>query len=221
VVDRASPGIAVLAANPVACPYLGLADDARTRFVFATTAHRCRSGSRPERIEITHQESFCLGAGFSACSRFAVSSAAAARRTTIRGSDEAFIAHVNPQIRWRIGRGGRRTLAGGAVVTILGALVLLIVASGLFGQGGVLSGVSGSSPARASVIRPTSTASRSASSPSTIIPSLPTTHIVTRGETLSSIARSYGVAVTAIEKANGIKDPNLIRVGQHLIIPAS
>ena len=47
----------------------------------------------------------------------------------------------------------------------------------------------------------------------------PLVHVVTRGETLTGIAAQYGVTVAAIRKANGIKDPNLIHVGDHLVIP--
>jgi LysM repeat protein len=49
---------------------------------------------------------------------------------------------------------------------------------------------------------------------------LPTTHVVLRGETLTSIARQYGVTLAALVKANGIKNPSLILVRQRLIIPA-
>jgi uncharacterized membrane protein/LysM repeat protein len=45
------------------------------------------------------------------------------------------------------------------------------------------------------------------------------THVVQPGETLSSIARQYGVTYQAILEANGLEDPNLITVGQELIIP--
>ncbi|HEY63168.1 MAG TPA: LysM peptidoglycan-binding domain-containing protein [Caldilineae bacterium] len=44
-------------------------------------------------------------------------------------------------------------------------------------------------------------------------------HIVQRGETLQSIALRYGVTVNEIIAANGIINPNLIYVGQKLIIP--
>lgn len=44
-------------------------------------------------------------------------------------------------------------------------------------------------------------------------------HTVARGETLTAIARRYGVTVAAIASANGIKDPNRIAAGQQLTIP--
>lgn len=46
-----------------------------------------------------------------------------------------------------------------------------------------------------------------------------TTHVVRPGETLYSIARLYGVSVSAIAQANGIVNPNMIYVGQVLYIP--
>ena len=44
-------------------------------------------------------------------------------------------------------------------------------------------------------------------------------HVVLPGETLSSIARQYGVTYRAILEANGMTDPSLLKVGQELIIP--
>ena len=44
-------------------------------------------------------------------------------------------------------------------------------------------------------------------------------HIVRRGETLANIAWRYGVSVNALIRLNGIRNPNLIYVGQRLRIP--
>jgi len=44
-------------------------------------------------------------------------------------------------------------------------------------------------------------------------------HTVQRGETLASIATQYGVTVNEISAANSISNPNLISVGQELVIP--
>jgi len=44
-------------------------------------------------------------------------------------------------------------------------------------------------------------------------------YIVQTGDTLFKIARKFGVTVEAIVAANNIKDPNVISVGQRLIIP--
>ncbi len=45
------------------------------------------------------------------------------------------------------------------------------------------------------------------------------THRVHRGETLSTIARKYGVSVRALQRANGLRSANHIRVGQRLKVP--
>jgi|GEM_PF-367852 len=50
-------------------------------------------------------------------------------------------------------------------------------------------------------------------------PCQPTVHIVQRGETLAAIAWRYGVTVSAIVAANGLRNQNLIYVGQKLVIP--
>lgn len=44
-------------------------------------------------------------------------------------------------------------------------------------------------------------------------------HQVQPGETLSEIARAYGVSAQVIIRANNISDPNTLRVGQTLFIP--
>lgn len=45
------------------------------------------------------------------------------------------------------------------------------------------------------------------------------THKVQLGETLAYIAQEYGVTVDAIVELNNLSDPNVIEVGQELLIP--
>lgn len=45
------------------------------------------------------------------------------------------------------------------------------------------------------------------------------TYTVRSGDTLSAIAKSFNTTVWAISEANGIRNPNVIRVGQVLTIP--
>ena len=44
-------------------------------------------------------------------------------------------------------------------------------------------------------------------------------HVVRSGETLSAIAKAYGVTPTAIIKSNNLKNPNRLIVGQKLFVP--
>jgi murein DD-endopeptidase MepM/ murein hydrolase activator NlpD len=48
----------------------------------------------------------------------------------------------------------------------------------------------------------------------------PGSYEVRKGDTLSRVAKLTGVAVDAIVKANGIRDPNLVQAGRVLTIPA-
>jgi LysM repeat protein len=58
--------------------------------------------------------------------------------------------------------------------------------------------------------------------PSPAISPTPSTHVVEQGETLSEIARTYGITVDAIVQANNLGDADaIIREGQVLVIPAS
>ncbi len=47
------------------------------------------------------------------------------------------------------------------------------------------------------------------------------TYTVQKGDTLSAIARKFGVSVADLQKWNNIADPNLIKVGQVLIVSPS
>ena len=44
-------------------------------------------------------------------------------------------------------------------------------------------------------------------------------HVVQEGDTLSEIAKQYGVTVEAIQEVNAISDPKRLQIGQELIIP--
>jgi murein DD-endopeptidase MepM/ murein hydrolase activator NlpD len=48
----------------------------------------------------------------------------------------------------------------------------------------------------------------------------PQVYVVRRGETLFAIATRFGLTVTDLALANGIRDPNYIYIGQRLVIPA-
>jgi len=47
------------------------------------------------------------------------------------------------------------------------------------------------------------------------------THVVEAGETLTEIAARYGVPVAELQKANELADPDRLRVGQRLTVPAA
>lgn len=50
-------------------------------------------------------------------------------------------------------------------------------------------------------------------------PPAPVTYVVQAGDTLAAIAQQYDTSVAALQAANGIADPNNIRIGQVLVIP--
>jgi LysM repeat protein len=47
------------------------------------------------------------------------------------------------------------------------------------------------------------------------------THIVARGETLTSIAKMYKVTVDDLQKANNIEDGRKLQAGQTIVVPTS
>ena len=73
---------------------------------------------------------------------------------------------------------------------------------------------------------PTPGASPSASATSTPTPNATptptataTTYTIKRGDTLTDVANQFGVTVDAIQRANNIKDPTAIQVGDTITIP--
>jgi hypothetical protein len=69
VVTSGPPAVAPIPSSD-ACPYLGLADDPPTHFVFPVAGHRCYSGPKPLKIVLPHQESHCLTPDFRDCVLF-------------------------------------------------------------------------------------------------------------------------------------------------------
>jgi len=60
-------------------------------------------------------------------------------------------------------------------------------------------------------------------SPSELAPATvtPVVHVVQSGETLGAIAQRYSVSVEELMRANNLSDPNVLNVGQTLVIPGS
>lgn len=136
-------------------------------------------------------------------------------------------------------RRGRR-FPTGVPVMILAALALLVLSGFLFlmvlpraGPGGkspapaatttasTTSGVtaSGSSSSAASATTTAAATSAAPSSHSSSPPAATQTYRVKSGDTLSSIARRFRTAVSALQQLNGISDPRRLRVGQLIRIP--
>jgi LysM repeat protein len=126
----------------------------------------------------------------------------------------------------------RRFLIGVATIAIVAAagfvagLMLPVVLPG--------PGISTGSPSPSAAATPVPTAAGGPTTEPSIAPSAtpspqptpeptpaptPVIYVVKRGDLLSRIASTYGVTVAAIQEANSIENPNLIRVGQKLIIP--
>ena len=44
-------------------------------------------------------------------------------------------------------------------------------------------------------------------------------HIVQQGETLSDIAQAYGTTIKKLIQINTLKNPNILKLGQEIVIP--
>ena len=58
-----------------------------------------------------------------------------------------------------------------------------------------------------------------ADTPTPTVSPTPIVHVVQKGDTLQAIAFDYGVSVDALQRANGVENPQFLQVGQHLVIP--
>ena len=151
-----------------------------------------------------------------------------------------------PEPVWR-GMAGRARRAGpgrfvalGAAATMMGAgaIAAIAAANGGLDLGDGLAATSPSeqatpsaSPSPRATPRPTPSPT-AAPTPTplpveTPLPATPAptpvpvarTHVVQQGDTLGSIATQFGTTPEAIQAANGISNPNVITIGQVLVIP--
>jgi LysM repeat protein len=121
----------------------------------------------------------------------------------------------------------QRELPGWARALIVVALALAILAAGGFGLYTLLNpkpkpqtATPTTIPTRTPTATPTSTPTQTPTSTPTPTPVPPLVHQVQEGETLSVIAETYNLTVEAILALNPEVDPELIQVGQLLLIPA-
>jgi hypothetical protein len=125
----------------------------------------------------------------------------------------------------------RRGLATRLLILVGGVLVVLAIGAGIgFGVASLVPGLADASPPAVTLPPPTERPTappvptpRPSASPSPSAspePSpTPRVHTVKRNENLTQIAAKYGVTVAAVVEANGLKNANLIEVGQKLVIP--
>jgi hypothetical protein len=138
-----------------------------------------------------------------------------------------------PLLSNRQRRGIAAVLAGAALVA-----AALLVTPGIIGWLGQLGGGAGvgvgspspaaATPGSSAVATPGATATPAATPFPTVGPSAtpgptpaatPQIYVVVKGDRLGIIARRFGVSLAALEKANGLNDQSLIKIGQKLIIP--
>jgi LysM repeat protein len=126
--------------------------------------------------------------------------------------------------------GARQRLPGWARALIVVGLALLILSAGSFvfykllmtaepEESEVLTPTA--SPTRTPTASPTRTPTQTATPIPTPTPIPPLVHEVQEGETLIDIASSYAVTVEDLQNLNPNLDPNLLQVGQVILIPAA
>jgi LysM domain len=224
------------------CPYLGLADDPASHFAFPSSAQRCHAARASSHIEADKQARDCLTSNHLTCSRYhppalPVLHGLGPIVAAVAGSAPGHSARSRRSVRHVMTLALIACLAVAAGVTglMIGSRLAEGISAGHGGAGASPATVASAVPASATpfptpsptpIPTPTPTASptiapslRPSTSPTRTPAPTPVTHRVVTGETLSGIAAQYGVTLAALEKANGITNPGLIKVGQVLVIP--
>ena len=225
------------------CPYLALADDARTVADGFDPEHRCHALSPPAPLERSRQVQLCLTEAHARCERFGAARTAwlAASSGLPRVAPDVAFGRtrlvLEPEAAWRglasspASRINRPALLVAAVAL---AVIGLLVLGSLFGilKGGPAESASPTasptpSPS-ASLLASAPPASTSASAPASaplpsatpVVTPAPSqrTYVVQQGDTLNEIAQRFGTTAEAIKAANGLTS-DTINVGQVLIIP--
>lgn len=231
------------------CPLLGLIADGRTVVDGVDPGHRCHAEVPSLPLDRQQQARVCLTPGFERCERFLQHAARTGgirpRPTPFGDGLVSTRLLLTPEPAWRgIAGRTRRARTGRAMGLAAGALLLVAggvaVASTLSGAPEATGGAVGlptpsPRPTATPTPRPTPTPTVAATpvptaaptptppvTPAPTPPPTPTpvrTYVVQEGDTLSTIAAAFGTSVSAIQEANGISDPNLITIGQTLVIP--
>ena len=227
------------------CPFLALENDLRSAMAGYDPEHRCLAQGDPQPIDRATQRSRCLTDDHRSCEFFVRRSAelADARRTARPAPDARFISTrliLEPDDGWRpVGLTPRplrtrRLAMTGATVLVIGAAGAALSTRGF----GLMTSASIPTPLPSSAaagdpsiqaspsptVVPTPTTKPRVPSPTprpvTATPrSTPRVYVAQAGDSLSSIAARFGVTTQALMAANGLSNPNLINIGQVLVIP--
>ncbi len=124
-----------------------------------------------------------------------------------------------PSLRTRVGLpsfgGGISRLGVAVLALIFAAVALFFVGPMLLGIGNDGSGGAAATP------RATAAAATPSAAPTPVPAPTPQLYTVAKGDTMSKIARKFGVTVEELLAANPqIKNPNKIDIGDELTIPA-
>ena len=227
------------------CPFLALEADLRTAMAGYDPEHRCLAEGEPLIVDRSRQQQRCLVEEHVGCERYIHASATLAeRRGRSHPAPDARFGStrlvIEPDDGWRPIRRAPRPIRRNRLA-LTGATLLVVGAAGaaLSTRGfGLLTAASApttqptATPTYEATVRPTPSPSAArTSAPSSkngtstaqpVTPSPQSTarvYVAQAGDSLSAIAARFGVSVQAIMSANGLANPNLVNVGQVLVIP--
>jgi LysM repeat protein len=227
------------------CPFLALDTDLRSAMAAYDPDHRCLAQSEPQPLDRATQRGRCLTEDHQRCEFFVQRTAALAeaRRTARPAPDARFISTrfvleadegwrpkglaVRPLRRRRLAMTGATVLvvgAAGAALSTRGFGLLTSATIRTPSPSGAAAGEATTRPTSSPspIATPAATARTPTATPRPPTPtprSTPRVYVAQAGDSLSSIAARFGVTTQALMAANGLTNPNLINVGQVLVIP--
>ena len=230
------------------CPFLALEADLRTAMAGYDPDHRCLAIDDPQSLDRATQQSRCLIQEHVRCERFVARSAALLerRRTPLPAPDARFISTrlvIEPDESWRPMRLAarplrrRRLAMTGATLLVVGTAGVALATRGFAPTAAALptpdpSGLLAASATAQPKTPPTPPpTARTSPRPSSAVPTptppaatatpqgTPHVYVAQKGDSMSRIAARFGVTIEALMAANGLANPNIVNIGQVLVIP--
>jgi LysM repeat protein len=215
------------------CPLLGIDEDRASHFEFPSGAHRCYARAAVE-IALDHQSRYCLGGTYRSCPRFTLEPAAIEPEAPTRNYRRALTLLAVPLVVAVVAVtvalalfGGFNGNNGGIAGVPSPTVTPLVTVAPSTGAPATPAAAPSASPIATQLATAAPTPPPSPTPTATPVPTpVPTKrphdkfiYVVKAHDTLSSIARRFGVTMNEIIELNNLENPNLLHNGQELIIP--
>ncbi len=209
-------------ASPAVCPFLALGAEPSSRTTYPSVDHRCFHTNPPSGISLAHQVVFCLDSRHSECSRFGPPPRAARTRHAgvASGVGVAAVCLVSVAVAVLVVGSPLTAEPEPAAPTssLAASSAPLVTVSPQPAQAGSATPAS-LTAIPATAVAPSATPTARVSTP--ITGAFSGTYVVQPGDSLTAIARRYGVTVAELAAANGVPATAGLTIGQRLRVPGA